>query len=51
MKVRSLIALVALVHAALFLAAASPEKATQGSNASPVPPTSTGPSRGFHRGG
>ncbi len=50
MKVRSLIALVVLVQAALFLAAAGPDKATKRVKASTDTTTYiVGP--GFHRGG
>ncbi len=50
MKARSLIALVVLVHAALFLAAAGPDKAAKSKNGSSAP-ASTVVSPGFQRGG
>jgi hypothetical protein len=50
MKVRSLIALVVLVHAALFLAAAGPDKAAKSKNGSSTS-SSTIVSPGFQRGG
>ena len=50
MKVRSLIALVVLVQAALFLAAASPDKAAKTKTSTSTTP-STMVMPGFHRGG
>ena len=50
MKVRSLLALVVLVHAALFLAAAGPDRAAKGKPSSSTS-ASTVVSPGFHRGG
>jgi len=51
MKMRSLIALVVLVQAALFLAAAGPDdKAAKAKKGSPAP-ASYIVSPGFHRGG